>query len=133
MPMVRLRGVSADVTSSDKAPSNWTSTSRTLVAMNDSITAIIDTSTPYLWLPTEVCERFAAALNLKWNETLGVYLYADGPHYTRFLSEKFLSFTFSLSSYDNGDDFGQPLQGRGVVNITLPSAAFAHVLNYPFI
>lgn len=132
MPMVRIRGVSADVTSLDKAPSNWTSTSQTLVAMNDSITAIIDTSTPYLWLPTEVCERFATALNLKWNETLGVYVYANGPQYTRFVSEKFLSFTFSLSSYDNADDFGQPLQVRGVVNITLTSAAFAHVLNYPF-
>lgn len=132
MPKVRIRGVSADVTSLDKAPSNWTSTSQTLVAMNDSITAIIDTSTPYLWLPTEVCERFATALNLKWNETLGVYVYANGPQYTRFVSEKFLSFTFSLSSYDNADDFGQPLQVRGVVNITLSSAAFAHVLNYPF-
>lgn len=130
--MVRIRGVSADVTSLDKAPSNWTSTSQTLVAMNDSITAIIDTSTPYLWLPTEVCERFATALNLKWNETLGVYVYANGPQYTRFVSEKFLSFTFSLSSYDNADDFGQPLQVRGVVNITLSSAAFAHVLKYPF-
>jgi len=132
-PTVRLRGIQAEITSLDKAPgANWTSTTQTLVSMNDSIQAVIDTSTPYLWMPTEVCDRFAAALNLTWREDLGVYIFSSGPQYTRFLSEQTLSFTFSLSSYENTDNFGQPLNVPGVVNITLPSAAFAQVLRYPF-
>jgi len=133
-PRVRLRGVAAEVTSLDKAlNSNWTTTTQTLVTMNDSISAFIDTSTPYLWLPTEVCDRFAAALNLTWREDLGVYVYPpDGALFTDFLEDQTLSFTFSLSSFDNTDNFGRPLSMPGVVNITLPSAAFAQVLRYPF-
>ncbi|KAK0645572.1 aspartic peptidase domain-containing protein [Cercophora newfieldiana] len=133
-PRVNLRGVTAEITSLDKAPnSNWTSTSQALVSMNDSISAIIDTSTPYLWLPTEVCDRFAAALNLTWREDLGVYVYPpDGNLYNDFLEDQSLSFTFSISGFDNQDNFGRPLNMPGVVNITLPSAAFAQVLRYPY-
>ncbi|KAK5657660.1 hypothetical protein OQA88_2732 [Cercophora sp. LCS_1] len=132
LPVVKLRGVTAEVPSLGDAPGNWTSTTQSLVTMNDSIKAIIDTSTPYLWMPTEVCERFADAFGLKWNETLGVYVYADPAQYNRFLSDKSLSIIFSISSYDNTDDFGRPLNVPGVVNITFPSAAFAQVLKYPF-
>ncbi|KAK4165216.1 aspartic peptidase domain-containing protein [Cladorrhinum sp. PSN259] len=132
-PTVRLRGVTAQVSSIDKAPAaNWTSTSRALVTMEDSITAIVDSSTPYLWLPTEVCDRFAAALNLTWRDDLGVYVFQDGPQYTQFVNDNSLSFTFTVSGFDNTDNFGQPLNVPGVVNITAPSAAFAHVLRYPF-
>jgi hypothetical protein len=133
LPAVRLRSVIAEVPTEEQAPNkNWTSTARPLVTMDDSIIAIIDSSTPYLWLPTEVCERFAAALNLKWREDLGLYVFADGAEYTRWQSDTALSFTFTLSSYQNADNFGQPLNTPGVVNITLPSAAFAQILRYPF-
>ncbi|KAK4640558.1 hypothetical protein QC761_601630 [Podospora bellae-mahoneyi] len=134
LPLVRLRGVTAQITDEDKAPAaNWTSTSRTLVNMDDSIEAFIDSSTPYLWLPTEVCERFADALNLTWREDLGLYTFAGGgEQYTRFQNDETLSFTFTLSSFDNTDNFGQPFNVPGVVNITIPSAAFAQLLRYPF-
>ncbi|KAM7217047.1 Aspartic peptidase domain containing protein [Rhypophila decipiens] len=132
LPRVRLRGVTARVSSLDKAPGNWTSTSQTLVEMSDSIVALIDSSTPYLWLPEEVCDRFASALNLTWREDLGLYVFPEGSHYMDFQSDQALSFTFSVSSYDNTDNFGRPLDLPGVVNITLPSAAFAHLLRYPF-
>ncbi|KAL2024021.1 hypothetical protein VTK56DRAFT_256 [Thermocarpiscus australiensis] len=133
LPTVRLRGITAQVPSVGEAPtSNWTSTTYPLVAMEDSIIAIIDSSTPYLWLPTEVCDRFAAALNLRWREDLGVYVFSDGAQYTHYQSTASLSFTFTLSSYQNADNFGQPLDTPGVVNITLPSSAFAQLLRYPF-
>ncbi|KAK0672715.1 aspartic peptidase domain-containing protein [Cercophora samala] len=134
LPLVRLRGVTAQVTDKDEAPAaNWTSTSRTLVSMDDSIEAFIDSSTPYLWLPTEICDRFADALNLTWREDLGLYTFAGGgEQYTRFQNDESLSFTFTLSSFDNTDNFGQPFNVPGVVNITIPSAAFAQLLRYPF-
>lgn len=133
LPTVRLRGVFAQVSSEDEIPtSNWTSTARTLVAMDDSITAVIDSSTPYLWLPTDVCDRFAAALNLTWREDLGVYVFSEGAQYLKYQSDTSLSFTFSLSSYHNADNFGDPYNIPGVVNITIPVAAFAQLLRYPF-
>jgi hypothetical protein len=113
-PSVNLRGITVSV------------------SMNESLTAIIDTSTPYLWLPQSVCDRFAAELNLQWNETLGVYVFSDGSQYNDYLQNSDLSFTFSLSSYDNLDNYAQPLALPGVVNITVPSAAFAQLLRYPF-
>jgi hypothetical protein len=100
--------------------------------MEDSIIAVIDSSTPYLWLPTEVCDRFAAALNLTWREDLGVYIFADGAQYNQYRSDTSLSFTFTFSSYQNADNFGEPLNTPGVVNITVPAAAFAQLLRYPF-
>lgn len=135
-PTVRLRGLTAQVPSLDKAPGNWTSTSQTFVAMNDSITAMIDSSTPFLWLPTEICERIASALDLVWREDLGVYVFANGGSqylkYKHMKSTEELSFTFTVSSYDNSDNFGYPLNMPGVVNITIPPAAFAQVLRYPW-
>ncbi|KAJ4300208.1 hypothetical protein N0V88_002877 [Collariella sp. IMI 366227] len=133
LPTVRLRGITAQVPSMEQTPTkNWTSTSERLVEMDDSIVAVIDSSTPYLWLPTEVCNRFAAALNLTWREDLGVYVFADGAQYTHYRSDTSLSFTFTLSSYQDADNFGEPYNTPGVVNITLPSAAFAQLLRYPF-
>ncbi|KAL2267786.1 hypothetical protein VTJ83DRAFT_5063 [Remersonia thermophila] len=132
-PQVRLRGVTAHVPSMDQAPTkNWTSASHQLVTMDDSIIAVIDTSTPFLWLPTDVCERFAAALNPTWREDLALYVFNDGAQYASWLNGTSLSFTFSVSSYENADNFGQPLSAPGVVNITFPSAAFAQLLRYPF-
>ncbi|KAK0636903.1 aspartic peptidase domain-containing protein [Bombardia bombarda] len=134
-PSVRLRGVTAQVSSLDKAPTDWKLTSQALVTMNDSITATIDSSTPYLWLPTDVCERFAKALNLVWKEDLGVYVFSEAAQYLDYkndTTQSSLSLTFSVSGYDNKDDFGHPLDMPGVVNITLPPAAFAHLLRYPF-
>ncbi|KAK3323624.1 aspartic peptidase domain-containing protein [Cercophora scortea] len=131
LPTVRLRGITAAVSSPEKAPSNWTSTSQSLVTMDDSIEALIDSSTPYLWLPTEVCDRFAKALNLTWREDLGVYV-MDGAQYRHYLADDSLSFTFSLSSFDNTDNFGKPFDVPGVVNITVPATAFAQLLRFPF-
>lgn len=131
LPATLIRGITASVTSVDKAPTAWTSTSQTLMSFDESVTALIDTSTPYLWLPTAVCDRFASALNLTWNETFGLYLFSDNTVFESF-SEPDLSFTFSLSSFDNTDNFGNPLAVSGVVNITISANAFAQTLRYPF-
>ncbi|KAK3944767.1 aspartic peptidase domain-containing protein [Diplogelasinospora grovesii] len=132
LPTVLLRGVTAQVSYRDKAPTHWNSSTQALVTMNDSVRALVDSSTPYLWLPTAVCDRFADALNLTWREDLGVYIFSDGAQYNNYQEDTSLSFTFTVSSYDNADNFGEPLDVPGVVNITIPTAAFAQLLRYPF-
>ncbi|ORY65072.1 aspartic peptidase domain-containing protein [Pseudomassariella vexata] len=131
LPEVLVRGITASVTSLDKAPTNWSSTSLQLLPFNESLTALVDSSTPYLWLPTAICDRFADALKLTWNESFGLYLFSDNAVFENF-SQPDVSFVFTLSSTDNRDNFGQPLNVPGVINITISANAFRQTLRYPF-
>jgi hypothetical protein len=126
------------MSSVEKVPKTWPLSASSaplpalpLMAFNESTTALIDSSTPYLWLPTAVCDRFAQALNLTWNETLGLYLFPSNVPYDG-ISMADLSFTFTLSSLDNRDNFGQPLNVSRIVNITTSADAFSQTLRYPF-
>ncbi|KAH8808916.1 aspartic peptidase domain-containing protein [Xylogone sp. PMI_703] len=92
----------------------------------DKVYATIDSSTPYLWFPTSVCDRFATALNLTYNSTLNLYTFDSNPNQHDILTDSQLTFTFSLS------DFSSP-QATDIVNITLPYAAFDLQLTYPAI
>ncbi|KAI1763650.1 acid protease [Hypoxylon sp. FL1150] len=131
-PEVLVRAITASVSDVDKAPVEWPTPSMPLLSFNESVTALLDSSTPYLWLPQTICDRFAASLNLTWNETFGLYLFSDNDDLNRYRSSPDLSFTFTLSSEDNHDNFGQPLNVAGVVNITISANAFIQNLRYPF-
>lgn len=130
-PEVLIRAITASVSRTDTASSSWNATSLSLSSFDESVVALVDSSTPYLWLPTVMCDRFADALNLTWNETFGLYLFADNNVYQSF-SDPNLSFTFTLSSIDNRDNLGDPLNVVGVVNISISANAFAQTLRYPF-
>ena len=133
VPQVLLRGIVAKAPSGDKAPTaNWTSTSSLLMGMNESVVASIDSSTPYLWLPGSICDRFAEALGLVYNSSFGLYLFRDNQQYLNFLDRGGPSFDFVLSSFDNTDNFGKPFNVPGVVNISVSSGAFALSVQYPF-
>ncbi|XXG98439.1 hypothetical protein Hte_004762 [Hypoxylon texense] len=58
--------------------------------------------------------------------------YYDNENLDRYRSSPDLSFAFTLSSEDNRDNFGQPLDVAGVVNITISANAFIQNLRYPF-
>ncbi|KAI1386484.1 acid protease [Hypoxylon trugodes] len=131
-PEVLLRAITASVSDASKAPTTWPESSTSLSYFNESVTALLDSTTPYLWLPETICDRFAASLNLTWNETFGLYLFPDNDNLERYRSSPDLSLTFTLSSPDNRDDFGQPLNVPGVVNITISANAFIQSLRYPF-
>ncbi|KAI2620112.1 acid protease [Hypoxylon sp. NC1633] len=131
-PEVLVRAITASVSDASKAPASWSGSSSSLSSFNESVTALLDSSTPYLWLPSAICDRFAASFNLTWNETFGLYLFSDIDNLDRYRSLPDLSFTFTLSSADNHDNFGQPLNVPGVVNITISANAFIQSLRYPF-
>ncbi|OTB20038.1 hypothetical protein K445DRAFT_8043 [Daldinia sp. EC12] len=134
-PEVLIRAITASVSDASKAPTAWPATSVSLSSFNESVTAVLDSSTPYLWLPSTICDRFAANLNLIWNDTYGLYVFSNNEetdNLERFRSSPDLSFTFTLSSAENHDNFGQPLDVPGVVNITISANAFIQTLRYPF-
>jgi hypothetical protein len=104
--------------------SNWSSNSLQMLAPADGIYTIIDSSTPFLWLPKSVCDQFAKALGLTYNDTLELYTFDGNSSRHDDLRTWNLTFTFSLSDTSNPS---------AIVNITLPYAAFDLQLTYPYI
>ncbi|KAK7432651.1 hypothetical protein QQZ08_000860 [Neonectria magnoliae] len=127
----RLRGIEVVADVGKETPENWDSRSIMLSSWDSSFDVIIDSTTPYLWLPEDVCDKFANAFNLTYNSTFDLYT-LENEQYRNFLKEDAFSFTFVLSSFDNNDNFGDPYDVPGVVNITVPSRAFTGLLQYPF-
>ncbi|KAI8239948.1 hypothetical protein K4K55_001344 [Colletotrichum sp. SAR 10_96] len=113
LPHALVRGIEVTVGEGKAVPGGWDSRTQILSNMTTSFSAMIDSSTPYLWLPDAICDQFAAAFNLTYNNTFNLY-------------------TVTNEHHDNTDDFGHPLTVPGVVNITITAAAFAQVLRYPF-
>ncbi|KAF5523679.1 Candidapepsin-2 [Colletotrichum aenigma] len=130
LPHALVRGIEVTVGEGKTVPGGWGSRTQILSNMTTSFSAMIDSSTPYLWLPDAICDQFAAAFNLTYNNTFNLYTVSN-EQYAALKSSSY-SFTFSFSSHDNTDDFGHPLTVPGVVNITITAAAFAQVLRYPF-
>ncbi|KAG8407117.1 hypothetical protein J3458_020611 [Metarhizium acridum] len=127
VPRPLIRGI--EVSSSNE--SSWKTATRILLDYNSAFTAVIDTTTPYLWLPPALCDNFATALNLTYNETFQLYTLTN-EQYRQYSSSSSLAFVFSFSSMDNHDNFGDPLDVTGVVNITVPITTFVSLLSYPF-
>ncbi|OAA81084.1 Peptidase aspartic, catalytic [Akanthomyces lecanii RCEF 1005] len=127
-PRVNVRSMS--VYNRDK-PNGWSSSTNALSTYNDTFMALVDSTTPYLWLPEGICDSFASALNLTYNDTFKLYTLTND-QYQDYSNSNAYSFTFSLASIDNNDNFGLPLSAPGVVNITIPIKAFVGSLSYPF-
>ncbi|KAK2055447.1 eukaryotic aspartyl protease [Colletotrichum caudatum] len=131
LPHALVRAIEVTTGEGKALPGGWNTSTRILSDMSTSFIAMIDSSTPYLWLPGAICDQFAQAFNLTYNSTLELYTLTDS-QYTDFKSASSYSFTFSFTSHDNSDDLGHPLTVPGVVNITITAAAFAQALRYPF-
>ena len=133
-PKALVRGIEVTADKGDKryhADSKWKSSTQVLSTWDQRFVALIDSTTPYLWLPESICDNFANALGFKYNDTFDLYI-LDNDQYNTLSDMENLAFTFSLSSYDNQDNFGHPLHENGVVNITLPSVSFISTLQFPF-
>lgn len=115
--------INSVVVSSAASSNNWT-TPVQLLNTADRVSAVIDSTTPYLWLPESVCNRFAESLGLTYNQSLNIYTFDGNPSQHDVLENAQLTFTFALSDIQSsGDD----------VNITLPYEAFDLQLTFPAI
>ncbi|KAK5078010.1 hypothetical protein LTR51_000195 [Lithohypha guttulata] len=72
IPSLFIRSLFLNASSSS---ANWTSNPLQVMSRSDAAAFVIDTSTPYFWLPESVCDRIAEALNLTWNPSLELYTY----------------------------------------------------------
>lgn len=105
------------------ASSNLTN-SAPLLTTADRVNAIIDSQTPYLWLPPSVCERFASSLGLVYDNALNLYTFGGNDSNHDILAKSNLSFTFSLTDMATSTP---------TINITIPYEAFDLKLTWPAI
>ena len=82
----------------------------------------IDSTTPFIYLPSAVCETFKKSLGLQWNSTYEMYLLDDTTHEILLKANPNIIFQISNSA-----------GGGPTVDIVLPYASLDLTLNYPLI
>ncbi|KIX00049.1 uncharacterized protein Z518_10976 [Rhinocladiella mackenziei CBS 650.93] len=125
-PIVAINSitVSSSPSNGESLPNNWDSNPQTLLDGSQADLFTIDSSTPFLWLPDEVCDSFANSLNLTYDDNLQLYLFPDDNLSSPdALTAWNLTFTFALSNLPGSSD---------VIELTLPYDAFNLQLTYPF-
>lgn len=86
-----------------------------------SFPAFIDSTLPYLYLPTEVCRAFEAAFGITYDNSSGIYLVNDTLHAQ--LLEQNANVTFALTN----------TTGNTIVDIVLPYQAFDLTAEWPLV
>ena len=87
--------------------------------LNESISAFVDSTIPWIYLPLEVCKQFEVAFGLEWDESRQVYLVNDTLH--KNLQAQNATVTFILQNSDRKES----------LPIKLPYAAFDLIATYP--
>jgi hypothetical protein len=123
-PVVSVNSISVSSTPLSTAATrpNWTDNPFSLLGASQAQLFTIDSSTPFLWLPEKVCDAFARALNLHYNDTLQLYLY-DNATDPSILADWNMTFTFTLADLPGSSK---------TIDITVPYDSFNHQLTFPF-
>ncbi len=95
----------------------------TLGTDNESIAAFIDSTTPYIILPLNICEQFEQAFGIEWDDGVQAYLVNDTLHSALQQGNTSVVFNIVDSSTVSGHGF----------NISLPYAAFDLVAGPPLL
>lgn len=119
VPSVSLRSIR--VASSSSAQLSAQNSSQ-LMTEAQTASFVIDSSTPYLWLPEAVCDTFARALNLTWNSMVNLYMFGNNTNLQNLIDQN-LTFTFTLAGAS---------AGSGNLDMNLSFNAFNLQLSYPF-
>ena len=86
-----------------------------------SIYTAIDSTVPFIYLPTDACRAFEKAFNLIWNPDFELYLIDENQHND--LLSKSPSLTFTVGSGSGSDD----------IDVLMPYAAFDINASYPLV
>jgi Eukaryotic aspartyl protease len=126
LPVVSVNEISVScepLESAEEYPDWLKSNPLALLDSSQAAYATIDSSTPFLWLPEAVCDNFATALNLTYNETLDLYFFQEGGTTPDLLRQWNMTFTFSISDYPGSDNNA---------DLAISYNAFNLELTYPF-
>lgn len=95
--------------------------SQVVSSPSSSFPAFIDSSIPYLYLPTSICQEFEEALGITYDTQSELYLLNDAQYSTLIAKNASVIFTLTNST------------SKSMVNITLPYAAFDWWADYPLV
>lgn len=90
--------------------------------LSEPIWIFIDSTTPDLYLPLDVCNEFQKTFGLVWNATHQKYFVDDDQHGRLMVENN--NFTFVLGNYSTGGP---------TVDIHLPYSSFDLAMDYPLI
>ncbi|PQE20834.1 Aspartic peptidase domain protein [Rutstroemia sp. NJR-2017a BBW] len=95
--------------------------SQVLSSASSSFPAFIDSSMPYLYLPTSICQKFEEAFGLTFDPATQLYLVNDALHTQLVAKNASVIFTLTNST------------SQALVNITFPYAAFDLTASSPLV
>lgn len=116
-PVVNLDSIQVSATGTPP----WGAGAYTL--MVEPAQVMIDSETPFLWLPVSACRMFEQALGLVWNSTMNLYLTNNDTLY-KSLTGPNLTFTFTLN--------GQPGSPQSV-DIAIPFTSLDLTISWPYL
>ena len=111
--------IDARDTSVNIASITYTERGKNTTLMSSSISAYLDSTIPWIYLPITVCQKFESTFGLEFDDNTQLYLVNDTLHDK--LQADNASVTFTLQN---------PAK-TGEVDITLPYAAFDLEVRYP--
>jgi hypothetical protein len=124
-PVVAINSISvaSNALSGASLNLNWTTNPLILQDTSQAELHTIDSSTPFLWLPQYVCDQFAQAFNLVYDDNLQLYVYADNGTTLNNIRNQNITFTFSIA---------ESAGSSNSVDINLPYDAFDLELSFPY-
>ena len=124
-PVITLNSikVSAKPTEGSKTSTGWSDDTLQLGASESDGLYTIDSSTPYLWLSESMCDTFAQALGLQYDDSLELFTFGENTTQHQTLLDWNLNFTFEITNLPGS---------KSTVELSLPYDAFDLQLSYPF-
>ena len=75
----------------------WNGEPHVLLNASQADLFVVDSSTPFLWLPPDVCQQFETALGLTYDDRLELYTFGSNNTQRQTLLDRNLSFHFQLA------------------------------------
>lgn len=124
-PMLALNELSVTAHPLPNAGSSpeWSDNPTILLGPAEADLFIIDSTTPYLWLPESVCSRFEEAFGLVYDSRIQLYTYGSNSSQHKALVDWNMTFQFTVADLPGSSN---------TVSLSLPFAAFDLQLSYPF-
>ena len=85
-----------DLTTITYIPTGVSTITTSITLMSETISIFIDSTIPYIYLPANICDRFATAFGLQYNDTTEIYTINDTMHTS--LQQMNPNITFTLAN-----------------------------------
>jgi hypothetical protein len=112
------RRLIAEMTAITYIPTGISTTATTTTLMSETISMYIDSTIPFIYLPTDICTRFETAFGLQWDDFHELYTFSSDVHAALVNMNPNITFTLSNTAGETLD-------------IILPYAAFDLTATFP--